>query len=70
MSLALWIPRMLSRRATQIVAALITTPPMMALMVGTSLNSSQPISADHTSSKNFSDWVGEMSAFVNDFVKK
>ena len=57
------LQRIASRRATQIVAALINTPPMMALNVGTSLNSSQPITADHTRSKNLSDCVAEMSAF-------
>ena len=59
-----------SRRATQMVAALINSPPMMALSVGTSLNSSQPISADHTSSRKRTDCVAEISAFWSDCVRQ
>ena len=43
------------------VAALMMTPPRMVLKVGRSLNSSQPIRADQSRSRNLADCVAEMS---------
>ena len=59
-----------SRVAIQIVAAQMTMPPTSVLVLGTSAKISQPISAAHTRSRNFTDCVDEMSATWNERVKQ
>ena len=59
-----------SRRSTQIVAAQITVPPIKLEWLGMSVNSSQPIKADHTRSRNLADCVAEMSAAMNERVRQ
>ena len=56
------MPLVASRRAAQIVAAVISAPPASVVAVGTSAKSANPSSAAHSSSRNFSDCVAEMSA--------
>ncbi len=57
-------PRLASRWAIQIVEAQITVPPIRVDWLGESENTIQPISADHTRSRNLTDCVAEISAIL------